>query len=309
MISVLVCTYNRSHSLATVLESLGETYVPTGLRWEVLVIDNNSTDDTAAVVDRFVAARALPVRRILETEQGLSFARNRGIREAAGDVVAFLDDDVAVSEHWLAHLAEAFERYAADCVGGPARLDPSLPKPEWWRPEFDGKIGHFDRGNDVIVSRDPADGLIGIGANVAFRREVFDRLGLFRAELGRTKKRLYMGDDLDLVNRVRRSGSIAVYDPGVVVEHRPDLSRLTKEYLRRWYTYYGEWDFVRDLDAAIGAMRILGVPRWKYRTAARNALALMKAMLVGRPDEAFPPELKLRAFGGYLRAARRHAVR
>jgi glycosyltransferase involved in cell wall biosynthesis len=309
MISVLICTYNRSHSLATALESLGQTHVPDGLRWEVLVVDNNSTDETAAVVARFADEGTLPVRHIVEAEQGLSFARNRGIREAAGDVIAFLDDDVVVSPEWLPRLAAAFDAYAAECVGGPARLDPAMPRPHWWRPEFDGKIGHFDRGDAVIVSRDVGDGMIGIGANVAFRRGVFDRLGFFRAELGRTQKRLYMGDDLDLVNRVRRSGGTAVYDPGVVVEHRPDLSRLTKEYLRRWYTYYGEWDFVRDLDAAIDAMRILGVPRWRYRTAARNALALVKAVLAGRRNDAFGSELRLRAFGGYLRAARRHAFR
>lgn len=309
MISVLICTYNRSHSLETALESLRETHVPEGLRWEVLVVDNNSTDETAAVVARFVADGSIPVRHIRETEQGLSFARNRGIREAAGEIVAFLDDDVVVGREWLAHLASAFETYAADCVGGPARLDPAMPRPHWWRPEFDGKIGHFDRGAAVIVSRDVGDGMIGIGANVAFRRDVFDRLGLFRAELGRTRQRLYMGDDLDLVNRVRRSGGTAVYAPGAVVEHRPELSRLTKEYLRRWYTYYGEWDFVRDVDAAIDAMRILGVPRWRYRTAARNAFALMKAMLGGRRSDAFGSELSLRAFGGYFRAARRHAFR
>ena len=309
MISVLICTYNRSRSLETALESLREANVPAGLRWEVLVVDNNSTDETPAVVARFVEGSSLPVRHVLEREQGLSYARNRGIREAAGEVIAFLDDDVVVSRDWLAALARAFDTYAAECVGGPARLDPALPRPHWWRPEFDGKIGHFDRGETAIVSRDAADGMIGIGANVAFRRDVFDRLGLFRIELGRTRKRLYMGDDLDLVNRVRRAGGTAVYDPAVVVEHRPDLSRLSKEYLRRWYTYYGEWDFARDLDAAIDAMRILGVPRWRYRTAGRNALALVKAVLAGRRNEAFPSELRLRAFGGYFRAARRHAFR
>ena len=308
MISVLLCTYNRSHSLETALESLRETCVPTGLAWEVLVVDNNSTDDTPAVVAGF-AGGSLPVRHIVEREQGLSYARNRGIREAAGDIIAFLDDDVVVSGTWLERLAGAFAAYRADCVGGPARLDRALPRPAWWRPEFDGKIGHFDRGGDVIVSRDVADGMIGIGANVAFRRQVFDRLGLFRAELGRTRQRLTMGDDLDLVNRVRLAGGTAVYDPSVVVEHRPDLARLTKRYLRRWYTYYGEWDFARDRDGALEAMRLLGVPRWRIRIAARHTVALVKAAVTGRRSDAFGSELRLRAFGGYLRAARRHAIR
>ena len=91
------------------------------------------------------------------------------------------------------------------------------------------------------------------------------------------------------------------------MEHRPDLTRLTKEYLRRWYYYFGEWDYARERDAFPDAIRIMGVPRWRFRSAARHTAALLKAAIAGKREDAFGLELRLRAFGGYVRAARRHA--
>ncbi len=304
MISVVICTHNRSDSLDRVLRSLSPVSVPEGTAWEIVVVDNASSDATRDVVTRYIHTD-LPVEYVFEERKGLSHARNTGIARSSGEIIAFLDDDVSVRADWLEALDRAFGEHDASCVGGRALLRTDTQRPSWWRKEYDGKVGHFDRGNEVISSRSSEDGLVGIGANLAFRRDVFERHGLFRAELGRKGRNLSTGEEVDLMDRLRRNGELAVYRPDLVVYHHPHPSRFTKAYLRRWYTGFGEWDYHRRRSESEAVPRILGVPRWKYRTACRDLFAFLESSLRGRTRESFHAELRLRSFAGYFKAARR----
>lgn len=305
MISVVICSHNRASSLVRALDSLALVRVPEGRSWEICVVDNASSDETRQVVQDFLERHdQLPVQYVYEATPGLSYARNTGIAETSGEIVAFLDDDVSVRDDWLVQLQQAFLKLEPSCVGGRAILTSDVPRPSWWHESYEGKVGHFDRGDRAIVSQSTGDGLIGIGANLAFRRDVFERHGLFRGELGRKGKQLSTGEEVDIVDRLRGNGETAAYWPELVVYHYPDASRFTKAYLRRWFTGFGGWDYVREKSVWDDSVRILGVPRWRYRMAAVDFLTLVRGLLTGQPRIATRAEFKLRSFLGYWKAAR-----
>lgn len=307
MISVIVCTHNRAPSLARTLESLEEMDPPVDGSWEVVVVDNASDDETRRVVRRFEGRGDLPLCYVFEGEAGLSHARNAGVRSARGEILAFIDDDVRVRSDWLAAMGHAFRDHDVACVGGRALLVADAPRPGWWREEYEGKAGHFERGEEPRVLSPDQDGMVGIGANLAFRRHVFERDGLFRTDLGRKQGRLLMGEELELIDRLRSAGEDRLYYPEAVVYHHPHEERFTKAYLRRWYLSYGEWDFHRKRNRRDDSVRIGGVPRWRYRSALGDLVTWVGTAIARRQERSFFAQLRLLSFFGYLRAAIRHA--
>lgn len=246
--------------------------------WEVVVVDNNSTDVTRETVEAFRAESGLPIRYVMERRQGLSHARNRGIAEAEGPIVAFLDDDVLVDDQWLRRMVAAFADPSVGAVGGRVFLDGTSPKPAWWvAGAYDGKVGAFDRGDESYAMPEDGAGMIGIGANLAFRREALTAAGSFRPELGRTKERLNMGDDLDMVRRVRKAGWNAVYDPAVRIVHCPAADRFTRAYLRRYMYQIGRWEADLGRERFQAHAGIAGVPRWLLRRAGGEAARMVGA--------------------------------
>src|SRR5262245_47296119 len=170
MISVLICTYNRSGELKKTLKSLEAMVAPLDLRWELLVIDNNSNDDTRAVVEEFARTAGFTVRYVFTAEQGLCHARNTGIREAKGDILVFTDDDITVDSYWLLSLQDIFARFA--CMGVAGKIVPlwTCEKPVWLE-QMEAVVPL----NKVIVSFDLGEELYDIqtppfGANMAFRK-------------------------------------------------------------------------------------------------------------------------------------------
>src|SRR5687768_14967667 len=115
MVSVIICTYNRSASLRLTLQSLEKMRRPPDLPWELIVVDNNSRDDTGHVIDQYRRTAAFDVRHVFESKQGHSHARNRGVEESKGSVLAFTDDDVTVDAHWLEEIRHTYEHF--DCLG------------------------------------------------------------------------------------------------------------------------------------------------------------------------------------------------
>jgi glycosyltransferase involved in cell wall biosynthesis len=297
-VSACICTYNRKERLGDALASLAQVRLPAGVGFEVVVVDNNSSDGTAETVAD-ATAEGFSYRYVMEPRQGLSHARNRAIAEARGRLIAFLDDDVVVEKDWLQKLVLAFSvEPMPAAVGGRALLDAERALPRWWHDDFAGPAGHFDRGDSVLRSDKGYRGMIGIGANLAFDRRVFDRYGEFRSDLGRTGTSLAMGEELELLERLRRGGETLVYDPSVVVRHRPDLVRLSRSYLRRWYFQFGEWRFVAEGESDVA--RVLGIPRWRLRHVVEEGARWFYALITRKPGAAFQHELELFVFAGYL---------
>jgi glycosyltransferase involved in cell wall biosynthesis len=222
MVSIAICTYNNARKLEAVLESLRGLICPPVLDYEILVVDNNSSDETKAVVERCQAIWGQRLRYIFEGAQGLSHARNRALKEAAGDVVSYLDDDVKVDPGWLSAVAAAFEEYSAAVVGGKSYLIYPSERPAWLPDEYEFLLSKLDYGDQVIVGLDKDL----FGLNFSVRKELAVRAGGFDTALGRCGRSLGSGEESDLLKRIRASGGIAVYQPGAIVGHMVSPERM-----------------------------------------------------------------------------------
>jgi len=300
MISVIVCTFNRAESLRRTLQSLAGMTDHTRLHWEVIVVDNNSTDDTKTVVMHFANSSGLQVRYCFESHQGLSHARNKGVREAKGEILAFIDDDVMVTRDWLPQINKAFTEYEATCVGGKVLLREDLRTPDWWHEDYNGSLGAFNKGDSVLCGRRGFDGTIGIGANLSFKRSTFDKYGLFDTDLGRIGKKLVMGEEIEFYRRLTDNGELIVYYPDATVYSCPEVERISKQYLRRWHFRIGEWFFLEEMLSKKETKKLFGLTRWRWRRALENIYAYFRHTLAFRRREVFYNELHLVVFVGYL---------
>jgi GT2 family glycosyltransferase len=226
-VTVAVITYNRSRFLRETLAAIIRQNYPLD-RWELLVIDNNSTDDTAAVVASFRSSTPSP-RHVLELKQGLDHGRNRAVAEARGELLVLADDDILVGPDWLAQLVAPFASESAPrigVVGG--EVVPVFPDglPAW----LEGT--HRALGFRSDVGPLPP-GQAPMGANFAFPTRVFGRLGLFDTQLDRRGRSLFGGGDTEMIRRIRAVGLEAWYAPEARALHQIPASRLTLGYALR----------------------------------------------------------------------------
>lgn len=229
-ISFIICTYNREKYIYECLSRLAKNTERTGC--EIVLVNNNSTDDTAAECERFVTDyKPKNYRYVVETQQGLSFARNRGIAEAKGEWLVFLDDDAMVEPDYIANLQKHLcEHPEAGAFGG--KIEPFFEdgEPEWYSKWSMGFVSAIDRGSEVHVF--PAN-KFPIGANMGIKREVIEKVGLFNTELGRTGNNLLAGEEKDLFNRICEAGYEILYFPNIGVKHCIPGKRTTYEFVKR----------------------------------------------------------------------------
>jgi len=236
-ISVIICTYNRSDSLRRTLEHLQNMEVPEEIRWELLVVDNNSKDDTKAVAESFREIMKIRFTYLLEKNQGLSFARNNGIRHAAGDVIVFTDDDVLVDKSWIGNIHEAFRKHVeAACIGGKILPRWEKPCPAWLKGRLLEYLACCDHGDETKRMSEPRLW----GANLAMRSSMFRKYGLFDTRLGHTGGKLYGGEECQYLDRMLASGECILYCPEIIVHHCIPESRIRKAYFRKWKSDKGE---------------------------------------------------------------------
>ncbi len=212
-LSVILCTRNRCVHLAQALNYLAGCAIPQGWEAEFLIVDNGSSDATKKTVTMARRRFCHPLRYIYEPTAGLSWARNAGVSAAAGELIAFTDDDCEVSSAWLTELAAAFEEYAdAAAVFGQVRIAEGAPTEHAVAFKLDAQPKFY---------RYPASPLgIGHGNNMAFRREALSEVGEFDVALGAGGP-LRSAEDLDIAYRLLRHGYMLVYDPRCVIFHRP----------------------------------------------------------------------------------------
>jgi glycosyltransferase involved in cell wall biosynthesis len=236
-ISIIICTYNRSNHLKNILKSLSEQVMTEKLIWEIVVVDNNSKDDTFKVVKSFSNSSYIPVRYVKEEKQGLSHARNRGIMESDGKYVAFTDDDAIADRRWIASLWETFQNYRCDSVGGRIYLKPVKQLPKWLKRELWGFLGFLDYGDKTFyLDRDR----LPFGGNMAFSREIFERIGYFNPNFGRVGNTNYGSEEDELFLRFFESRAEAVYQPSAVVHHVIGSEKLRKGYFRKLHFLAGD---------------------------------------------------------------------
>jgi glycosyltransferase involved in cell wall biosynthesis len=303
---VVLSTYNRSRLLRRALEHLLDQRLD-GLSFEILVVDNNSSDGTATVVERLAEQAPARLRYLFEPAQGISHARNAGIRQARAPIVAFTDDDVCAPPDWVASLARAFEEYpGAQVVGG--RVLPMWPTepPAWLTPEHWSPLALVDYGEDVQpVDRSRPRCLV--GANMAFRRSVFERIGLFATSLQRVRDTIGSLEDHEFLTRLFRRGGTGVYDPRVVMFADVQHDRLRKAYHRQWHEGHGHFYAVmRDSEVERSQRgQLLGVPAHMYRQLIGSSAGWLVAMARGDTAAAFTCETRMRFFLGFFRTRSR----
>ena len=305
MISVIVCTYNRSAMLQEMLNSMKHLFVPSGLEWELIVVDNNSPVNTREVVESFAKQTDITVRYLFEARQGKSFALNCGIRNANGDILAFTDDDVTVDPKWLAGLSKCFSEF--DCSGIGGRIVPvwTQPKPRWL--ELEGPYGlnpavivKFEHGEKPIEISIPP-----VGANMAFRKDVFQKYGLFRTDLGPVGDKGIHGfaEDTEICTRLIEAGERIFYCPGAVIYHPVEPKRVTKAYLLE-SSFLAAKGSVRAGGWPRDAVCYFGVPRFMLRSAVAR---FFQWMFCFQPTQRFYHKVKLWQEAGRIAEAFRQS--
>lgn len=295
-LSVIVCTYNRCRLLEGNLEALARQITPPELSWEVVVVDNNCTDNTARVVEDAQREFSVPLRRVIESKQGLSNARNCGIAAAAGRYLVFTDDDTRPLPHWVEAIWQTFEQEHCDAVAGRVELDWPLARPRWLIDDLLSSLAHADYGpvmRPLSVTQEPP-----LGANMAFTRVVFDHVGNFNPTLGRIGKKLLGGEETDLYERVLAAGFKVLYQPRAAMRHVVEAERVDKAYFRKLY-YYGGQVHGQQIDKA-NARQLLGIPVFGIRQLFLSGWSFIADALRDELDQAFKQELNIWWHWGFL---------
>lgn len=286
-VSVIVSTYNRADRLGLALDAL--LAQKTGISYEIIVVDNNSSDRTAELVAEFDRKSSGRLRYAFEPRQGLSHARNTGIALAQASLIAFSDDDVRVAPDWVRRVKSAFDaRPDVDYIGGRVLPHWLQAPPSWLTRAHWSPLALQDYGDEPLVSG-PQRAVCLVGANLAFRRRVFDIVGDFSASLGRIKDGIGSTEDHDMQLRVWRAGMIGLYVPDLLVYADVTPDRLYPAYHRRWHRGHGRHCALMRLRELVPAdlgplseppdiVTLFGAPAFVYHDLVKTGYSWLRAV-------------------------------
>ena len=301
MISVIIATHNRAPLLASTLEALA-AQEPPGLPFEIVVVDNASADGTPAVVQAAAGRTAVPIVYLREDRAGKSHAMNTAIGHARGDLLVLTDDDVLPSAGWLAAYAAAFQETGADfAVGRILPLWEAAP-PSWLSPDLYGVLAIPDGGTSRLRLRSGHDEqIMPLGANMALRRHVVDRIGGWNPSLGKLQGTLRTGEDHEFALRMADAGFVGVYEPTAYVHHRVPADRLRLGYFHRWFYDNGIVQCGLDREYPRRTPYLMNVPRYLWGQVLTDALLMARGIVTLDAARAVAAEMRLAWFAGYLR--------
>lgn len=300
-ITAAICTWNRAALLSQTLETLTRMTVTPDLKWELLVVNNQCTDQTDQVLASF--ASRLPVKRLYEPMLGLSHARNRAVAAATGDYILWTDDDVLVDERWLSEYHTAFQRFPdAVLFGGPVYPRYASPPPAWLQRMWSQVAMYYAIRECCGRSPCIASDYVPYGANYALRMDV-QRKHLYEPGLGRKGSLLYSGEEWQVVTAILKEGGVGRWLADAPVEHWLPAERLTTAYLRRVIRCHGE------IGAGGGAtpdrFRLLGRPLKLWRRVAMSELRYRVYRAIATPEVWFPHFQKASFLQGQFRGYHR----
>lgn len=292
-VSILIPTHNRCDILDRTLASLQGLEIPEGIQVEAIVVNNLCTDHTDEVVNAWIPRSKIPLRLAQESNIGLNNARNRAIREARFDLLAFLDDDVLVNPDWLIGLLRSFNESDASMIGGRVHLWwEAVQRPAWMIPDLEDHLSALDLGEEMKLMTEARI----VGANFALTRAAFNDAGEFRPDLDRKGKSLLSGGETDFILKAMARGHKLYYSPWPTLRHwvpphRAELPHLLKIIEGKSVTNilmrepYGPMQAARSLAGGCGKIARHALPALGLLTGGRMSPAAIRARMrcaVGR---------------------------
>ncbi|MGH9940782.1 MAG: glycosyltransferase [Pyrinomonadaceae bacterium] len=311
-VSVIISTYNRCHLLPAALASVLAQEAGC-LRYELIVVDNNSTDDTRGVVESFMARGHENLRYVFEGQQGLSYGWNAGIAHSRGEIIAFTDDDLCVAPDWVSSIKRAFDEHPeVDFIGGKVLPRWETEPPAWLTPDHWAPLALADYGEDSFYSNASYPKCL---LGKSFRREALELAGGFAPEFGRKKDGIGSTEDHELQMRLWAAGKQGLYVPAVIFVTDVPADRMTKAYHRRWHAGHGKYCAMMRLSEIIdhdgrlapepiASATLLGVPAYIYRELLTECGRWLRAALSGPAGLSFLHENQARYFMNYIRQTR-----
>jgi len=294
LITVALCTHNHRGRLAKTLAKLRQLDLPSHPS-ELLIIDNASTDGTSELLAKGTECRDdWPTRVIHETRLGLSSARNRAIREAAGQYIFFMDDDETPDRQWLTSYERAILAHRPDALGGRIEvLFEDGDRPAWITDEILGFLGKLDHGGQERSLADPATAIY--GGNFGFRVAVFSRIGDFDTRLGRLGSKNIGGEDTEIYRRLLAMGCSVFWVPDAVIHHRIQADKLRRGYFIDLHFRQGHSEGRRKRGTG---SRI--PPKYVYSQLGRAVTAALRQRRENGSDSSLRKEMNAAYFFGYI---------
>lgn len=244
MISAIISTYNRAEFLPGLFDSVLKQTVKKS-EYEIVIVNNNSTDDTEKISRKFMEDHPeVNCFYCMETQQGLSYGRNRGIQESKGDLLTFLDDDAVIAPDFLEKTMLFFKsKPHVNAIGGKILLHYVKEEPAWYNPFMASLLGYFNMGDKSQVFT----GNYFRGSNMSFRKKVFDKHGDFDVRLGRSGKNLFGSEEKELFYRFKEKGEEMWYVPEAIVYHLVPVERTRDEFVKKQAWGVGSSERIRNL--------------------------------------------------------------
>lgn len=303
-LNVIIPTYNRAKLLTHTLQSVENAHIPPNLEIEVIIVNNNSDDDTEKIAKDYQnKAEKKKVSYLFEEKQGRSAAVNAGIRHSEGDLITMIDDDIRIEKDWFVQIEKIFrERWEEiDFIGGKVLPIWEVEPPDWvksikdvgvcWR-DYGEEEWQYDKETPILT-----------GGHAVFKASIFSEVGLYAEELGVKKKNLASCEDDVMFDKLLDAGKKGVYSPKLIVHHYVPAHRLTVNFFRQWHFGAGmSWNTVEKNYKQYEGAKILGTPRYLYKDAIRGVLQKIGAILTFDKIKSLRAEKDFLVFLGFFYA-------
>lgn len=290
--SVALCTHNHAERLLRTLGDLPQIRAPKSA-WELLIIDNASSDSTPDLLGRHVWPPGWTVRIVREEQLGIANARNRAIREATGEYLIFIDDDETADPDWLCAYERLIEAHDPDAFGGRIEVLFEDPRPAWLSDELLGFLGRLDWSDQIIPLTQPSTPLY--TGNFGFRLALCDSVGRFDTALGRLGSENNGGEDVDFYRRLLRAGFKILWTPEAVIHHRIQAAKLNRQYFKDLHYRQGLMETRRQQ-----GKRSRFPPRYLYGQLLRACIAVWHEYRRGGRNATLRREMNVAYFLGQI---------
>ncbi len=300
-ISIIICSYNRAHNLPECFDHLLQLEGTENIQWEIILVDNNSTDETSTVTQRYADQSTLDIRYIFEGQQGVVFARNKGIEVSKGKYIVYIDDDIRVTPKWLRTIHDTFKEFDCDAIGGRIQIESQQPLPKWITPELYGFLGHQDFGSNPRQ----IDGYkeYPFGGNMAIKRRAFSLIGQFDIRVGRKgdaskKEGLFKGEEPDFFHRLANNGGTFRYHPDILVSHKILPYQLKKGFFLTLHNNAGILE--AQLNDSHHNRTLMGVPLFIFPQIFRSIGKFIYQTITQGPNRSFRKLMNVAYFAGVI---------